>query len=366
MTSISMRLMTLHANALAARQNDISMDKKDLSSVLNILKAISARRRAHDILFVFVEQIARVVTSDRCSVVRVWGSDRKGHVVASHEDEGVVDRSIDLDKYPELNKAMKEDCKVVINDVETDPLTSHLTGVLKKAKINAILVIPIVLYDDTVGSLLLRAVRSHGSFSLREVSFFEIVTEAATNALERAHLFESIQVANESLERLAITDGLTGLYNHRYFRERLEQEMIRALRYRLPLACMIFDVDDFKKFNDTYGHLLGDSILKEIAERTRHCVRQSDICARYGGEEFVVILPQTKYDGAMVEAERIREVIASKQFRGVPDDVGLTVSVGVGVLDFESMLTYEDLLRAADQAMYRAKRNGKNQVAGPE
>ena len=365
-TEISLRLMSLHADALATRQQDIAMDKNDLFSVLNILKAISAKRRAHDILFVFVEQIARVVSSNRCSVVRVWGGKEQGQVLASHEDASVVDREIDLDKYPEIHKAMSTHEKVVINDVKTDSITAPFSDTLGDAGINALLVIPIVLYDQNIGSLLLRAARSTGSFTLREISFFEIVTEAASNALERAHLFESIQIANESLERLAITDGLTGLYNHRYFRDRLEQELERALRYRLPLSCLIFDVDDFKKFNDTYGHLLGDDILREIADRTQRCVRKSDIVARYGGEEFVVIMPQTDKQGAMVQAERLRQVIADSPFYGVPDNTPVTVSVGVAVLDFDAMLVCEDLLRVADQALYEAKGSGKNKVVGPK
>ncbi len=365
MADISMRLMTLHANALATREHDIAMDKNDLFSVLNILKAISAKRRSHDILFVFVEQISRVVSSDRCSVVRVWGGDKYGKVLASHEDASVNDCQIELQKYPELCKAMDTGKKVVINDVHSDPLTVPVLDELEKAHINAMLVIPIVLFDETIGSLFLRAARGKGSFSLREISFFEIVTEAASNALERAHLFESIQIANETLERLAITDGLTSLYNHRYFRDRLHQELERAQRYRLNLSCLIFDVDNFKQFNDTYGHLLGDSILKEIAARTQECVRKSDIVARYGGEEFVVIMPQTDLAGGLAEGERIRELIASRPFRDVPSGVQVTVSVGVGVLDHERMAVCEDLLKEADQALYEAKRTGKNKVVGP-
>lgn len=362
----AMDLMALQAEALAERQHDIAMDKNDLFSVLNILKAISAKRRAHDILFIFVDQIARVVSSNRCSVVRVWGSEETGQVLASHEDSSVCDYQIEIAKYPEIQKAMATHEKVVINDVRHDPLTANCVPELERANIHALLVIPIVLFDQNIGSLLLRAARSKGSFSLREISFFEIVTEAASNALERAHLFESIQVANEALERLAITDGLTGLYNHRYFRERLDQEMERALRYRTPLSCMIFDVDNFKQFNDTYGHLLGDNILKEMGERTVNCVRKSDIVARYGGEEFIVIMPETDLAGALSQAKRLRQTIESPTFAGVPEGVKVTASIGVSMLQHDTMLGAEDLIRSADQALFRAKRAGKNRVEGPE
>ncbi|MBI2433455.1 MAG: sensor domain-containing diguanylate cyclase [Candidatus Hydrogenedentes bacterium] len=361
--ALAAALMRCHAAVLETLQRDMAMDKNDLFSVLNILKAISAKRRAHDVLFVFVEQIARVVSAERCSIVRVWGSDETGQVLASHEDATVNHRTIQMDKYPELRAALATHEKIVVSDVRTHPLTHDLAEVLGQAQIRALLVIPIVLFDETIGSLFLRAARKSGTFTVREISFFEVVAEAAANALERAHLFESIQIANERLERLAITDGLTGLYNHRYCRDRLEEEFQRAIRYRLPLSCMIFDVDNFKHFNDTYGHLLGDSILREISERTLTCVRKSDLVARYGGEEFIVIMPQTDSAGGFAEAERLRRAIASRLFRDVPEDVQVTVSVGVGTLDQEQMQNYDDIIRAADIALYEAKRTGKNKVA---
>jgi len=282
--------------------------------------------------------------------------------MASHEDATVVDKTIELFKYPELHHSMNTHQKIVVTDARTSTTTEPFVQELKQANINSLVVIPIVLFDQHVGSLLLRAARFEGNFSPREVSFFEIVAEAASNALERAQLFESIQVANERLERLAITDGLTGLYNHRHFRDHLQKEFERASRYRLPLACMIFDVDDFKKLNDTYGHLTGDLVLKEIAERTLKCVRKSDLIARYGGEEFVVIMPQTGREGAAVEGERIRAIVSDSPFREVPDEHRVTISCGVSILEHDVMLNAEDLLRAADQSLYQAKRNGKNQV----
>lgn len=362
LATLAMDLMGVHAKAQADRHASIAKDKADLFSVLAILKAISAKRRAHDILFVFVEHISKVVPSDRCSIVRIWGGDPHGHVMASHEDASVVDKTIELFKYPELNQSMATQHKILVNDALNPKNDEVFAKELRAANFNSLVVIPIVLYDQHVGSLLLRAARAEGNFSPREVSFFEIVAEAASNALERAQLFESIQVANERLERLAITDGLTGLYNHRHFRDHLQKEFERASRYKLPLSCMIFDVDDFKSLNDTYGHLAGDMVLKEIADRTQRCIRKSDLIARYGGEEFVIIMPQTGREGAEVQGGRICDVIGSTPFRDVSPERRVTVSGGVSILDHEKMLNEEDLLRAADQALYEAKRRGKNQV----
>jgi diguanylate cyclase (GGDEF)-like protein len=199
-------------------------------------------------------------------------------------------------------------------------------------------------------------------FPLREISFCEIVAGTAANALERSQLFENIQKVNEQLQRLAVTDGLTGLYNHRYFRDRLESEFERARRYMVPLSCLIMDIDNFKKVNDTFGHLQGDSILREIAARTLQTVRKSDIVARYGGEEFVVIMPQTGAEGAKAYADRICREISEGTFEGMPTPGAVTVSVGVAVFDPDRMFDCEALIRVADGALYRAKHEGKNRV----
>ena len=356
------RLSSVVTRQLMLRHRDVASDKEDLYSVLTILKAISAERRAHDILYVFVERIARAVGMDRCSVVRVWGGEPLGHVLASHEDESVSDLPIDLRKYPEVARAMEIRQKVVINDTHRDPLTRPFLGEFTQTGISSLIVIPVVLYDQNVGSLLLRAARIKGAFTLREINFCEIVAQAAANALERAQLFENIQQAKERLEHLAITDGLTGLYNHRYFLQQLEAEYERARRYELPLSCMIMDIDNFKRVNDTFGHLQGDSVLRGLASCALQTVRKSDVVARYGGEEFVVIMPQTGLEGARTQAERIRKKILEHSFEGLPDTYKVTVSIGVAVFDAQTIPDCEALIRVADGALYQAKREGKNRA----
>jgi two-component system cell cycle response regulator len=364
--SCALRLMSLLARQLALRQRDIAMDKDDLSSVLNILKVVSAKRRAHDILFVFVEQIAKAIHVDRCSVVRVWGGDPVGHVLASHEDESIHDLVIDLQKYPEVRKAMETRSKIVINDTRRDPIMRGCSSRVASSGIASLIIIPVILFDQNIGSLLLRAARVQGSFTLRETSFCEIVAEAAANALERGHLFESIQKANERLEYLADTDGLTGLYNHRYFRQRLESEVERARRYSLPLSCMIMDIDNFKRINDTYGHLQGDTVLRGIAATTLASVRKSDIVARYGGEEFVVIMTQTGVEGAKAQADRILRDVRETVYEGMPGSDPITVSIGLAVFDAHTMNDCEALIRVADNALYAAKEGGKDRIVmGP-
>ena len=162
-----------------------------------------------------------------------------------------------------------------------------------------------------------------------------------------------IEQFNRRLEHLSITDGLTGLYNHKYFQEMLVGELRRSERYERPLSIVMFDIDNFKSYNDAYGHIGGDEILKKIAHIFKTETRTIDICSRYGGEEFILILPETDVDRARTVTEKIRSFFTKK--------TGLTVSAGMaGVVEYP--VKPQELITRADKALYRAKRSGKNKV----
>lgn len=344
------------------QRQSVARPVSDLEAILRVMQAISAPGSMHDVLFVFVEQIASTIEVDRCSCVRVRTGSEEGHVLASHDDESVHDQIIDLGKYPELRRALSTGETILIDDTADSGLMRPVQEMLNAAGIASILVVPVILYDVNSGSLFLRAVKREGKFSAHDVNFCEIVAESTANAIERANLIETIQSANDRLERLAITDGLTELYNFRFFSDRLEKEFSRASRYGNPLGCVLYDVDDFKKLNDSFGHLEGDSVLKEIAEISRRSFRQSDIVARYGGEEIVALLPHTGLRGAIRQAERVRQEIGGHHFEGLPRDHRVTVSVGVAEIDIDDMNDCQDLVRLADESLYRAKELGKNRV----
>ncbi len=164
-------------------------------------------------------------------------------------------------------------------------------------------------------------------------------------------------------KRLAITDELTSLFNYRHLQHRLDEEMSRALRYGKHLSLLMVDVDDFKHFNDSYGHLAGDAALAELATVMRKSVREVDLVARYGGEEFSVVLPETDAAGAYSVAEKIREAIASHAFADPDGERCCTLTVSIGLATFPShAYDKESLLREADDALYAAKHGGKNRV----
>jgi len=164
------------------------------------------------------------------------------------------------------------------------------------------------------------------------------------------------------VQRLAITDGLTGIYNRRYFFELAERELNRARRSEHLVSAIMLDVDHFKKVNDTYGHAIGDQVLRAVAERCSKNIRSIDNLGRYGGEEFAVILPLADLKVAQIVAERLRQCIADVPIPTEKGDVTVTISLGVAssVQDDEDAAA---LLNRADAAMYEAKQAGRNRVA---
>jgi GGDEF domain-containing protein len=252
--------------------------------------------------------------------------------------------------------------------------------------------IPLMLADEALGVMALVETEYERHWSDEDITLGHALGEQVAVAIERARLYKRIQDE-------AITDGLTGLYNHRHFYERLEREVVRAQRYGTPVSLLMLDLDDFKTYNDLHGHLAGDAVLREVACILRGELRAKlDVAARYGGEEFAVILPNTPMTvaesaagpgaqrlfgnetesgdgrsdedapppghngGAEGVGERIRRRIAACRFGADPGDRPVvTVSVGVAVFPQRTTST-EELVSNADAALYKAKRGGKNRV----
>ncbi len=176
-------------------------------------------------------------------------------------------------------------------------------------------------------------------------------------------LARELQEANQKLRRLATTDGLTGLFNHRAFQELLEKRIREANRHRRSLSLVILDLDHFKCVNDTYGHPAGDAVLQVVSNKISKIMRVEDILARYGGEEFAVILPETDIEGAIELSERIRSTIASEVINIKGNKLGVTISLGVSAKAAnQTQCMKQWLIDTADKALYQAKRNGRNTV----
>jgi diguanylate cyclase (GGDEF)-like protein len=207
-------------------------------------------------------------------------------------------------------------------------------------------------------------VTGYGSIETAVESMQAGAADFVTKPVEASVLNIRIQRAIEyaHAKRLANTDSLTGLYNRRSFQERLEQEVDRAMRYHRPLSLIMIDVDHFKQYNDTYGHLQGDNILVEVAHTLKTLSRTSDIVARYGGEEFALILPETDKANAEILGRRLREYVEQHPFPGTEHLPTKALTISVGIASYTPPDTKEALIEAADVALYHAKREGRNRV----
>ena len=180
--------------------------------------------------------------------------------------------------------------------------------------------------------------------------------------LRIVELQNDLIAANRRLERLSITDGLTDLHNHRHFQDELARHFSESARYERPLSLALIDLDFFKKVNDTYGHAVGDQVLKTVARIFSESIRSTDLAARYGGEEFAVIMPETAMEDALSFAEKIRSMVEQTVVTTDQADVRVTVSIGISSAPHPDIHTPKDLIEEADSALYRAKEGGRNQV----
>jgi diguanylate cyclase (GGDEF)-like protein len=203
----------------------------------------------------------------------------------------------------------------------------------------------------------------------------ELLLELQSKNAELANLNESLEekvaartreleAVNSRLSELAITDGLTGIYNHRHFRERLSLEMERSNRTGLPLSVLMIDVDHFKLYNDHHGHLAGDNALRGVSKILQHGRRANDVVARYGGEEFAILLPGADHAEVLTVGERVCHGIAAAPM-SVADDVTHRVTVSIGAADLPLAIpgSILELMLAADRALYAAKHAGRDRVA---
>ena len=189
----------------------------------------------------------------------------------------------------------------------------------------------------------------------------KLILLAIKDVTEFKRAEEALRESEKRYMELSITDDLTGLYNSRYFYHQLNLEIERSIRYNHPLSLLLLDVDNFKGYNDKYGHLEGDKVLVKLGELIFACLRKIDSAYRYGGEEFTMILPETGSKGALKVAERLKRVFETERFSPVlTQTVYLTVSIGVAIYQLEEELSL--FIQRADKAMYLAKEQGKNRI----
>lgn len=211
--------------------------------------------------------------------------------------------------------------------------------------------LPLVSFGQPVGLLTVESARPN-AFESGDVGPLESVADICAAAIQNARNFEQVR-------QMAFVDGLTGIFNRRYFEKRIAEELDRVVRYKAGMAVVMFDIDQFKKLNDEFGHLLGDEVLRQVTALLQQHLRKADTLCRYGGEEFAVLLPATTGENAMLVADKLRRMVGKHHFPGVPRPV----TISGGIADFpEHGRTRDELVGAADEALYAAKQAGRNRV----
>lgn len=216
------------------------------------------------------------------------------------------------------------------------------------SKYNNYIVLPLNLDKQILGYLVVNQVKEE------DKDKFHILTQQFLLGIKRAFLYQQVQ-------ELAITDSLTGVFSRRYLMERLNEEIERSQKFNYEFSLLMVDVDHFKDYNDRYGHLVGDAILKEISKTIKENTRSIDLLGRYGGEEFSIVLAETDKEGAKFAAERIRSSIENKNIRVYDEDLKVTISVGVSTYPLDGSKPLA-LIERSDEALYQAKKLGRNRV----
>lgn len=250
----------------------------------------------------------------------------------------------------------KEGEALLVKDIDDDPRFKVFARGAKTYKTKSFISLPLRVNGKVIGVMnvsdKLAAMKIFTDDDLRHLSLIAYQTVAQ---------IENIRLC-EKLASLAVTDPLTGLFNHRYFQEQLNLEIMRCARYKYALSLIMFDIDFFKTYNDRYGHLAGDRILKQASGLIKEHIRSVDIVCRYGGDEFIVILPNTELDGAKLVSEKIRIAIEKKDFLIQENNKAVKVTISGGVVSYEKNWGKGVFVARADEALYRAKSEGRNRI----
>ncbi|MDD5072736.1 MAG: sensor domain-containing diguanylate cyclase [Candidatus Omnitrophica bacterium] len=335
----------------ASLQNQVH----DILDLYEVTKKMSASLDTGDMLRIFREAISKISRFVTARVILLEESHKRSTARVTYEihnpstgklSSGEI-RSGPPDKFDHLLAEMVSAGKEIISLKAPIDKGHPFAPYLGDAG-RSFIALPLLSEGEPLGILAIRGIDEEHAES------FSILAKQLALELKKANLYEKVQ-------ELAITDGLTGIYVRRHFIERLNEEVARSKRHNLKLSLLMIDLDHFKQCNDTYGHLVGDIVLKEISRIMKEYVRQVDLIGRYGGEEFVIALPDTDKNSALNVADRIRMSVEKHKFRAYDETISMTISIGVATFP-ETGEDVATLIDRADQALYKAKEAGRNKA----
>lgn len=343
-------------SGIAVPGTGITSSTLDISTIIKVSQAISSEI----ILSRLIRTIMKIAVVNAGAQKGFFILDTDGILtIEAAEEEGREETLSSLQSLPPescdevsaaiINYVHRSGENVILGNASTDgPFTNDPHVIKYKCK--SILCTPFRSKGKISGILYMENNITYNAFTSERLEPLRIISSQAAISIENARLFE-----------LATTDGMTRLYVHRYFQLLLEQEIQRSRRHNRQFSLIMMDIDNFKSFNDTYGHQTGDEVLKNVARAVKKISRGEDVVARYGGEEFVVILPEMDSRKAMIVAEKIRATVENLEISYGTELLHVTISLGVAAFPGHSK-EKDELIRLADEALYRSKRSGKNCV----
>lgn len=345
---ISAVLAVLFLKVRQSRQ-DLAIAHQELSMLHQVAQRIGSQIDLSQTLTLIATELKRAIPHDECMIFLLDETSKR--LKSQRTQEGAQRKTLELAVGEGLiGRVAQATAPVRLDHMPSLDATDeeHLGG------FQSALCVPIVAEDKNLGVIALFN-REARSFDLGAERMLTILATHAAIAIKNAQLYQTTQL-------LAITDGLTGVYNRRYFQRMIEAEFRRAPRFGYPVGLILIDVDHFKQFNDTHGHLLGDQVLRSIGQILKDSVRETDVVARYGGEEFAVILPETNSQYSLEVAERIRKNIARHTFWG-RGQTPVTVTASIGVASrMAADIKSDELIELADGALYEAKGTGRDRI----
>ena len=369
---LRVRQELLHARS-ALRSTEVELDRvraeaENRRKIVDILHEVTGDFSSEELYHILVRRVARALDISHCSLVLARPGDQVGVVAAAYEAPGLAHLEIRLERYPEIRAALETGEPVLIEDVDASALYNDVrldwaaAGTLVPYR--SVVALPFRLDGEQAGVIFLRTLLDEPPLARSDVEFADTVVRAAVAAIRRAQMIESTRADKARFEVLALTDPLTQTHNRRALMERLTSELERARRYALHLSVLMVDLDHFKAINDSYGHVVGDEVLRGVSRVLQREARAVDVVARFGGEEFLVVLPETGEEGAVALAERIRARVEETPpvTGGEYGWLRVTVSIGVATVPSPRVNSPEELIAVADEALYRAKAQGRNRV----
>ena len=313
---------------------------------------LSSTLEQEQLLGLVLKYLMKLVPCDSSSIMLIQG--KKARVVAARgglKSSHILPTEINLPGDSLFQEIVDGHRYILIQDAASDPRLNYLEGM---DSMRSFICVPLVAHSTTVGLLTVGSAQAE-LYQEKDAALVQSFAGHVALALDNARLYREMRHS-------AHTDGLTGLYNRRYLHQELERELARSRRYGHPLSLIICDLDNFKKYNDQYGHLAGDDLLRELGDLMKSYIRKSDTAFRYGGEEFAVILPHTDQQSAIILSERLREAISTKNFliREKLQIGHITISIGVASCP-DDAIEVDSLINTADMALYEAKKT-KNRV----